>query len=185
MLVRGCCSNRRRCSACVALPSSQCNRRFVCRSRGRGPWLNFKRQVLLYTSYSDLPIMKFIVFSVIAISVLSLAVAVTQTYYTDAACATPAVGTTENPNPQVTALNACMKLGATSSVKPTACGNGAGSYSRFVTADCTGVAVPFPFVTDKCLPTGISGSSKYTCDSASSVALASVAVAAAVLAFCM
>ena len=129
--------------------------------------------------------MKFIVFSVIAISVLSVAVAVTSTYYTDAACATPVASTTDNPNPFVVALNACGKFG-TASIKPTACvSNGAGTYSQFTTADCTGTATPVVFQSDKCLASGSTGSKKITCDSASSVALASVAVAAAVLAFCM
>jgi hypothetical protein len=130
--------------------------------------------------------MKFIVFSAIAISVLSLAVAVTQTFYTDAACATPVVSTTDEPNPMVVALNACRKMGATSSVKPTACvSNGAGTFSDYRSADCTGTAEPEAFVSDKCVSAGPSGSKKITCDSASSVALASVAVAAAVLALCM
>ena len=128
--------------------------------------------------------MKFIVFSVIAISVLSVAVAVTSTSYTDAACATPVASTTDSPNPFVVALNACGKSGG-GSIKPTACvSNGAGTYSSFTTADCTGTASPVVFQSDKCVQF-MTGSRKITCDSASSVALASVAVAAAVLAFCM
>ena len=95
--------------------------------------------------------MKFIVFSVIAISVLSVAVAVTSTSYTDAACATPVASTTDNPNPFVVALNACGKSGG-GSIKPTACvSNGAGSYSIYPSADCTGTAVVLPFLSDKCV----------------------------------
>ncbi len=135
--------------------------------------------------------MKFAAFSVIAISILSVAAAVTVTFYSDAACATAVPTSTADPNPFVTALNACTKymtipVVGSIYIKATACATGGKIVSQSYTDDKCTVKSGAEQTTDegKCNP-GNGASSKTTCDPASSVTLASIAVAAAVLAFCM
>ncbi len=124
--------------------------------------------------------MKFAFFCVIVLGILSVALAVTMTTYSDAACTT--VSTAANPIPVVVAnLNSCTKMSSTEYVKPSACITG-GKVAGFSFADaaCTGTGTPFIADEGKC-----EAKVKITCDPASSVTLASIAVAAAVLAFCM
>ncbi len=134
--------------------------------------------------------MKFAAFSVIAISILSVAVAVTTTFYSDATCTTAAAATAQTPNPFVTALNACTKYASNGAgaiyMKATACATGGKVISQAYTDDKCTITTGSEATTDegKC-DAGTSASRKTTCDPASSVTLASIAVAAAVLAFCM
>ena len=141
--------------------------------------------------------MKFFAISFVAICLFGAAAAVTMTFYTDAKCATPATSTTDSPNPIVGPLNGCTKLmtqsqlgvSVTIYVKPTACATGGkATVGMYIDDKCTtrapNVPADIPNNEGTC-DTTTSGSQKVTCDPASSVTLASVAVAAAVLAFCM
>lgn len=135
--------------------------------------------------------MKAVIVSALALSLLSVAVAVTQTYYSDAACGTQAAGTI-NPgglvNPVVAALNACVKYSTVSYVKFTACSSTA-AYALFSDAGCatqispSGTQLPVGLCSPVAGLTGV-GSMKVTC-SATSATLAIIAVVASALVLCL
>jgi hypothetical protein len=131
--------------------------------------------------------MKFTTYVAIAATLFAVASAVTITQYTDAACKTAEASSTDMANPFVASLNACTKygsvLGVTIYVKATVCAAGKVTSARYTDSAC---AVKIPLSddisdTDKCNPQGV-GSSMITCSSTSSVTMAFLAVAAAVLA---
>ncbi len=131
--------------------------------------------------------MKFTTYVAIAATLFAVASAVTITQYTDAACKTATATSTDSPNPFVANLNECAKYGSfggvTIYVKATICAAGKVTSARYGDSAC---AVKIPLSddisdTDKCTPAG-SGSSMITCSSTSSVTMAFLAVAAAVLA---
>jgi hypothetical protein len=133
--------------------------------------------------------MKFFAFSAIAFSLLSMALAVTITLYSDNTCMTAAnpSSTPAKSNPVVATLNSCsMYLYEGSRVKFTACSSsGKAEGTMYNALECTGAAVgPVSHEIGKCEGLG-AVSFKVTCDPASAATLASVVVAAAVFAFCI
>ena len=136
--------------------------------------------------------MKAAIVSSLALSLLSVAVAVTQTYYTDAACGTQAAGTI-NPgglvNPVVAALNACVKYSTASYVKFTACSSTA-AYALFSDAGCatqtspSGTQLPVGLCSPVAQMTGV-GSMKVTCSATSATTLAIISVVASALVLCL
>ena len=137
--------------------------------------------------------MKVVIVSALALSLLSVAVAVTQTYYTDAACGTQAAGTI-NPggliNPVVADLNACVKYSTLPTyIKFTTCSSTA-AYAIFSDAACStqlspsGLSSPVGVcATTAPGMTGV-GSMKFTC-SASSATLAIISIVASALVLCL
>lgn len=137
--------------------------------------------------------MKAAIITILALSALSVAVAVTATAYSDTACANQISGTVLGAtNPLVASLNTCTKtytLGSTTYyVKYTACTADAATTATYGDASC--LVTTFPAASFKpgaCItdvPPGI-GSIKIACSSAGSTTLAIVTVAAAALAFCL
>ena len=141
--------------------------------------------------------MKATIFAVLALSAISVAVAVTVTAYSDAACATLAA----NPvlgleNPSTANLNTCTKsytVGATTYyVKYTACSATAATSNTYTDAACTvclgGTCTISNSIPGNCIPsTGLTGvgSYKVACSSAATSTVAFVSAVAAALAFCI
>ena len=141
--------------------------------------------------------MKFIAFSFIAIILFGVAAAITQTKYTDNKCTTPVATSAALANPFVATLNTCTKyMSVTSPVamtiylKATVCVTGGKVTGGMFSDDkCATKLEDLAGDEGKCVMEGPAGSAqtsmKITCDPASSVTLASIAVAAAVLVFCL
>ena len=126
--------------------------------------------------------MKFTTYVAIAATLFAVASAVTMTTYSDAACKTAVVGSAAMPNPFVANLNTCTKYSDTIYVKATACGGGKVTSRAYTDATCaTGAGAESTSDTDKCVAGG-GASQMITCASTSSVTMAFLAVAAAVLA---
>jgi hypothetical protein len=130
--------------------------------------------------------MKFITYVAIAATLFAVAAAVTTTIYSDSACKNAVPTTSALPNPFVANLNACTKFTTVGQVsiyvKATACGGGKTTGQLYSDDKC---ATPQGDATisntDKCE----SSDGVYrmtTCASTSSVTMAFLAVAAAVLA---
>jgi hypothetical protein len=133
--------------------------------------------------------MKVFAFSAIAFSLLSMALAVTITRYSDNSCQNAAdpSSTPAKINPVVATLNSCaMYLYEGSRAKFTACSSsGKAEGTMYNNDQCTGAgAGPISHEIGKCEGLG-AVSIKVTCDPASAATLASVVVAAAVFAFCI
>ena len=130
--------------------------------------------------------MKFVVYVALAASLFAIAAAVTINQYTDTACKTLKATTTDDPNPFTATLNTCTKQGAKSYVKMAGCitGGKIGGVGYAPTDDKCALAPAFVIVADegKCTASQGGGSQMITCDSTSSVTMAFLAVAAAVLA---
>jgi hypothetical protein len=125
--------------------------------------------------------MKFVTYVAVAASLFAIAAAVQQTTYTDTACKTMTAATTAAPNPFSTNLGACTAyMGG--SVKMISCASG-GAFvgASYSDAACATLDGAITGTADKCTPAG-SGSYLVTCSSTSSVTMAFLAVAAAVLA---
>jgi hypothetical protein len=126
--------------------------------------------------------MKFVVYVALAASLFAIAAAVTRTSYSDAACKTAVPSSATSPNPFVSTLNACTKYIDGVYVKATACGGGKVTSGTYSDDKCATVSSPASASdTDTCEPGG-GGSAMVTCASTSSVTMAFLAVAAAVLA---
>jgi hypothetical protein len=126
--------------------------------------------------------MKFVVYVAVAASLFAIAAAVTVTYYTDTACKTVKATTTDDPNPFTAVLNTCTKQGAQGYIKMVGCVTGGKVGGGMYTDDkCTALGGAIVADEGKCM-TGDGGSSMVTCASTSSVTMAFLAVAAAVLA---
>jgi hypothetical protein len=126
--------------------------------------------------------MKFVVYVAVAASLFAIAAAVTITQYTDTACKTAVTNSASSPNPFVASLNACTKYMDGVYVKATACGGGKVTSGTYSDDKCATVLQAVSTSdTDKCM-TGGGGSNMVTCASTSSVTMAFLAVAAAVLA---
>ena len=126
--------------------------------------------------------MKFTTYVAIAATLFAVASAVTRTVYTDAACKTVTASSDAAPNPFVANLNTCTKYSDTIYVKATACGGGKVTSRAYTDAQCaTGQGPESTTDTDKCVAGG-GASQMITCASTSSVTMAFLAVAAAVLA---
>jgi hypothetical protein len=133
--------------------------------------------------------MKFATYVAIAATLFAVASAVTLTQYSDAACKTAVATSADSPNPFVAKLNECTKYGSLAGVsfyiKATTCAAGKVTSARYGDSAC---AVKIPLSddisdTDKCVANSVGGgSSMITCSSTSSVTMAFLAVAAAVLA---
>ena len=127
--------------------------------------------------------MKFVVYVAVAASLFAIAAAVTVTYYTDTACKTVRATSTDDPNPFVATLGTCTKQGTQGYAKMIGCVTGGkvggGMYSDDKCASPTDVIAVDE---GKCLPMGTTASYLVTCASTSSVTMAFLAVAAAVLA---
>lgn len=131
--------------------------------------------------------MRFVALCAVAISLICVASAVTITQYNDASCGTPTATTAANPNPQQLISNTCTSVrGGDYFIMVSSCtSKGQITYAYYSDAACakkdeeTDIIRP----TDKCIVQGRSSTSsiKFTCDSASSVGLAFLAVFAAVL----
>jgi hypothetical protein len=128
--------------------------------------------------------MKFTTYVAIAATLFAVASAVTLTQYTDAACKTVTATSDASPNPFVGNLATCTKYGTSGYVKMSACAAGKYVGAMYSNTDdkCAAAAVmALTGDTDTCkVETG--GSSMVTCASTSSVTMAFLAVAAAVLA---
>ena len=126
--------------------------------------------------------MKFTTYVAIAATLFAVASAVTMTTYSDAACKTAVTGSAAMPNPFVANLNTCTKYIDGVYIKATACGGGKVTSGAYSDDKCATAASPADTSdTDKCQPGG-GGSGMVTCASTSSVTMAFLAVAAAVLA---
>jgi hypothetical protein len=129
--------------------------------------------------------MKFLAQCVVVASLLCAVSAVTYTMYTDAACATPVTATSSNPNPEVVSINKCVTvIGSGFYQKIHACATGGKAAGALYTdSGCSAKQAESDFEVDegKCTPRG-SGSQKLTCDPASSLSVAFLAVFASVLA---
>ena len=127
--------------------------------------------------------MKFVVYVALAASLFAIAAAVTLTDYTDTACKTVKATTTDQPNPFTANLNTCTKYGDRGYLKIATCATGgkvAGlSYSDAACTQLVGGGIAGD--EGKCVVDGTT-SSMVTCASTSSVTMAFLAVAAAVLA---
>ena len=127
--------------------------------------------------------MKFITYVAIAATLFAVAAAVTSTTYTDTACKTAAAGTADAPNPLVLKLNECTKVGTSGGYgKASACATGGKYAGGFYSDDkCATLVQAQAGDEGKCVTLG-TGSMMTTCASTSSVTMAFLAVAAAVLA---
>ena len=130
--------------------------------------------------------MKFVVYGAVAASLFAIAAAVTITQYTDTACKTAVTNSASTPNPFVASLNTCTKYTCDGAdcvyVKATACGGGKVTSGTYRDDKCVTVLQAVSTSdTDKC-KTEDGGSNMVTCASTSSVTMAFLAVAAAVLA---
>jgi hypothetical protein len=138
--------------------------------------------------------MKAAIIAVLALSAISVAVAVTVNAYTDAACNTlgsnPILGLA---NPSVVPLNTCSKSYTVSGqqlyTKFTACTSTAATSQTYTDSACStciggGACVPSIDVPDKCTVLDLSGvgSFKISCSSASTATITFVSVVAAALA---
>ena len=136
--------------------------------------------------------MKAFIVSALALSLLSVAVAVKLTYFTDTACSTQAaaeinIGTGTLLNPVVADLNACVKYSnAPTYMKYTTCSDQA-AYAFFSDAGCATQLSQSQAPVGTCIQmigmTGV-GSTKTTC-SASSATLAIISVVASALVLCL
>ncbi len=126
--------------------------------------------------------MKFVVYVAVAASLFAIAAAVTITDYTDTACKTAKATTTDEPTPFVATVNTCTKYGNLGYVKWSACTTG-GKYAGMAYSDekCASAGGVLGGDEGKCRPNS-GGSAIITCASTSSVTMAFLAVAAAVLA---
>ena len=137
----------------------------------------------------------------IAFSFLSVTMAVTQTIYVNALCTGALLSTPGVPNPLVSVLGVCQPVPvssgiSTSSSKYTTC---AGTTATWLMYGMPSGPAPVPadvtcslastgantVVIDQCFSDGGSGSYKITCASGTSITLALVSVAVAVLSFCL
>ncbi len=137
--------------------------------------------------------MKAAIIAVLALSAISVAVAVTVNAYSDAACNTlgsnPILGLA---NPSVVPLNTCSKSYIVSSqqlyIKFTACTSTAATSQTYTDSACStcigGACVPSVDVPDKCTVSDLSGvgSFKVSCSSAATATITFVSVVAAALA---
>ncbi len=125
--------------------------------------------------------MKFITYVAIAATLFAVAAAVTITEYTDAACKTAEAATTDAPNPIVLKMNECTKVGPVFG-KASACATG-GKYAGAMYSDdkCANQVAAYTGDEGKCVAAA-GGFQLTTCASTSSVTMAFLAVAAAVLA---
>ena len=128
--------------------------------------------------------MKFVVYVALAASLFAIAAAVTGTDYSDSACKTAIPTAATAPNPFVYTLNTCTKYAEGIYAKATACGGGKVTTGAYSDANCATVLGPAAaaFDTDKCIAGTGGGFRMFTCSSTSSVTMAFLAVAAAVLA---
>jgi hypothetical protein len=130
--------------------------------------------------------MKFLAQCVFAVSLLCAVSAVTVTMYTDSACATPVASTSSDPNPEVVNINKCLIVtGQSYYIKFSACATGgkaAGALYSDSGCSAKQAGSEFEFDEGKCTREGPGGSTKVTCDPASSLSLAFLAVFASVLA---
>ena len=125
--------------------------------------------------------MKFVVYVAVAASLFAIAAAVTRTTYSDAACKTAVPTAATAPNPFVFPLNTCTKYAENVYGKATACGGGKVTSGAYSDDKCT-TGSASTSDTDKCVASQGGGSEMVTCASTSSVTVAFLAVAAAVLA---
>ncbi len=125
--------------------------------------------------------MKFVIYVAVAASLFAISAAVTITYYSDTACKTVLAGTTAVPNPFTTNLGACTAY-AGAFVKMISCASN-GNYvgAAYSDAGCATLSEAIVGTADKCTAAG-AVSYMTTCSSTSSVTMAFLAVAAAVLA---
>ena len=137
--------------------------------------------------------MKTVIVIALGLSLLSVAAAqMTQTYYSDASCATPAAGTL-NPNgfvnPLIAPLNTCVKQSAATWVKFSVCSGTTATGVIYGESGCLNRLTDFPYPAGACaqMPgvyTGVS-SMRVVCSSASSATLAIVSVVAAAFIYCL
>ncbi len=139
--------------------------------------------------------MKIAIAAILALSALSVAVAVTVTAYSDSTCTTLAA----NPvlglaNPSTVALNACGKSytvsGTTYYVKFATCSATAVASVSYSDAACTvqssvGAGAPDACIASPSLASFGVGSYKVACSYAATASLALVSVVAAALAVCL
>ena len=128
--------------------------------------------------------MKFVVYVALAASLFAIAAAVTSTDYSDSACKTAVPTAATAPNPFVFPLNTCAKYAENIYGKATACGGGKVTTGGYSDANCATALGPAAaaYDTDKCILAEGGKYRIYTCASTSSVTVAFLAVAAAVLA---
>ena len=126
--------------------------------------------------------MKFTTYVAIAATLFAVASAVTVTQYTDAACKTATATSDASPNPLVANLGTCTKSGTGSYVKFSACAAGKYVGASYSDDKCATQDKTLNGDTDACKASGDGGSTMVTCASTSSVTMAFLAVAAAVLA---
>jgi hypothetical protein len=138
--------------------------------------------------------MKIAIVTILSLSALSVAMAITVTAYSDSACKTlaanPVLGV---PNPNSGNINTCIKSytisGTTYYAKYTACSGTASTANSFAgDSTCSSGGTPINDAPGACIiPTGtISGvgSYKIECSSAATASVAFVSVVAAALALC-
>ncbi len=125
--------------------------------------------------------MKFTTYVAIAATLVAVASAVTLTQYSDAACKTVVATSDASPNPFVAKLSECTKYGSQGYVKMAACASGKYAGAMYSDDKCVTLKDALVGDSDKCVAGG-GGSAMITCASTSSVTMAFLAVAAAVLA---
>jgi hypothetical protein len=130
--------------------------------------------------------MKFLVQCVVAASLFCAVAAVTYTKYTDLLCATPVPGSS---NPETVGINKCVSISGQSFYqKIHACATGGKVAGAQYTDSACSAKKPntdFDYDVGKCMLIEGGGSQKITCDPASSLSVAFLAVFASVLAMCV
>ncbi len=125
--------------------------------------------------------MKFTTYVAIAASLFAVASAVTMTLYSDADCKTAKATSDAAPTPFVTKMGDCTKYG-TNYVKAAGCTGTAYVAAMYSEDKCVTPVDAMTGITDKCEAHGSGVYRIVTCASTSSVTMAFLAVAAAVLA---
>ena len=137
--------------------------------------------------------MKTVIVIALGLSLLSVAAAqMTQTYYSDASCTTPAAGTL-NPggmvNPLIAPLNTCVKQSAASWVKFSVCSGTTVTGVIYGDSGCLNRLTDTQLFAGACaqMPSVYTGvaSMRVACSSASSATLAIVSVVAAAFIYCL
>ena len=131
--------------------------------------------------------MKFPVVCAVVASLLCAVTAVTYTTYTDNTCSTP-VTSSGVDNPQVVSLNKCYKTNSGDYQKFHSCAVGGKAAMALYTDDgCTSkkAGSDNEFEIGKCLELVDGKGRKFTCDPASSLSVAFLAVFAAILTVCV